>query len=335
MITDNILKSLRFSLRAVITGCLLLATLGGAPVVAAQVVDRVVASVNGEIITLSELDRELGHREQQLLHRVPEAEQARARAEIRRQILSGMIDNLLVEQQAVNRGILVDEREIDQALDSLLAENQITKEYLQRDLRRVGMTIADYRKTLRFHILQSRLLSLEVRERVIIPEKSIREYYEQNYAGLIDPKAYHLLQMGFVWSSPSAEAKEEARQRALRAREQVLAGGDFRKLARELSDLPSGSLGGDLGVLKKNKLSPEIQRYISALSPGDLTSVLETATFFQFFQLLSDQGVVRSPRAYEEVKEEIREKLYRQALEIQFEKWVENLRAGAYIKIIL
>lgn len=299
---------------------------------ATALMDRVVAVVNGEIITLSELEGEMTTIGDDFLREVPAGEQEGARTEIRKQVLSGMVDRLLVEQQAARRGIFVDDREVDAAVAQIMADNGLSEAELGRELARAGTTMPHYRQQLQSQILQSRLINLEIRERIVIPESRIRRYYEENYRDGGGEQGYHLLQMGFTWGGGDDQARAEARQRALAAREQVRVGGAFRELAQELSELPSATGGGDLGVFKEEEMSAEMQRHIPGLEPGGISQVIETARAYQFFKLLTAND---GTRPYEEVKDEIREILYNQDLEERFEKWVAALREDAYIRIML
>ncbi len=302
----------------------------------ARIIDRVVAEVNGEIITLSQLEQELAAAEEQIMQQVAATERDNARQQARRQLLSGLIDRLLVEQHAAKLGISVDEREIDEAVGRILAENQISLAELQRDLQANNSSLAAYRRELRTQILQSRLLNLEVRERVVIPESQIKEYYQQKYATSREEDAYHILQMGFSWQTDNEQEREEARQRALAAREEALSNAaDFKELARRYSELPSARDGGDIGVFRRADLAGVMLEHIPRLSPGEISPLIETAAGYQFFKLLSDRGDLKGQLSYEEAKGEIREKLYRQALEDQFSRWVSNLRESAYIRVIL
>lgn len=302
---------------------------------AAEIIDRVAANVNGEVITLSQFQQEAAPMLAQIAGQAPPAEAAAAISAAQRQILNDLVDRLLVDQYARKRGITVGEAEVDQALAQVMAENKRTEEQLKRDLVRMGLTLARYRDSLRAQVLQSRLLGSEVRAKVVITEERMREYYQNNYANQAREAAYHILQMGFAWRPGDDGGKQEAARRAQAAREQIMAGADFRATAKRLSDLPSGPDGGDIGVFSRDELSGDMRAAILALKPGEISPLIETPVGHQFFQLLSDQGDVKSRQPFEAVKDEIREKLYRQALEAQFEKWVTTLRNDAYIKIML
>jgi peptidyl-prolyl cis-trans isomerase SurA len=127
----------------------------------------------------------------------------------------------------------------------------------------------------------------------------------------------------------------EARERAEKARALALTGQDFRALARQHSDLPSAEDGGDIGIFKKEELSPAMKASILSLKPGELSAVEKTPFGFQFFKLLSDRGDVRLQAPYETVKEEVRQRLLEEALTAQFQRWVRELREQAYIKKML
>lgn len=302
----------------------------------ARVVDRVVAEVNGEIITMSELEREMAGVEQQVLQQAPAADREQALTEARQQVLSGMIDRLLARQQADRLGIRVGEREVDEAIAQILADNRITMEELEAEIARHHGSMENYRRDLQTQILQSRLLSQEVRERVVIPERRIKEYYQQHHQEQTSPEeAYHILQIGFNWPPGDDEAREQARRQAEEIHRQARQGADFRELARRYSDLPSARNDGDLGVFQKDELAGIMLEHIPELEPGEISTILETAAGYQFFKLLSNQGELRATGSYEELKGKIREKLYQQALEEQFSKWVKELRENDYIRTML
>jgi len=169
----------------------------------------------------------------------------------------------------------------------------------------------------------------------VVNEERIHEYYEKNYAQKMKEDAYHVLQMGFVWKDDSQTAKDDARRRAEETRQKALAGQDFRTLARQSSDLPSAKDGGDIGVFKKSEMAAYMKASILGLQVGQISTIQETPAGYQFFKLLSDKGDASLQASYETVKEQIRQRLYEETLNSQFQKWVKELRDQAYIKKIL
>ena len=122
-ILGNLKKMCRAQLPALVMALLLPATFWAPQALSARVVDRVVAEVNGEVITWSELEQEVTLAREQILQRVPAAEHENVLAEARRQILAGLVDRLLVEQHAAKRGIVVGDRQVDEAGHRTLLPN--------------------------------------------------------------------------------------------------------------------------------------------------------------------------------------------------------------------
>ncbi|MDZ7641038.1 MAG: SurA N-terminal domain-containing protein [Desulfurivibrio sp.] len=301
-----------------------------------RVMDRIVAEVNGEIITMSELEREISDVAPELRRQKESGADEQEREEARQEVLSGMIDRLLIRQEAERLGIRVSEEEVERAIEQILADNQLSREELVAEIERRQGSMAGYRQELRDQILQSRLINREVREKVVIPESRIKEYYQQNRQQW-EPQedAYHILQIGIGWPRGGDEARAEARRRAAEIRQQAVDENNFRELARRHSDLPSARNGGDLGVFKKDELAGVMREQIPQMEPGEISPVLETAAGYQFFKLLSNRGDIRATGSYEDLKDEIREKLYQQAVEKEFSRWVSELRDSAYIRILL
>lgn len=303
--------------------------------VAAELVDRVVAVVNDDIITISDLNREGASLFRRITQQAPPEQVDTALIQARQEMLSSLIDRLIVEQRAAKLQITVEAAEIDQAVERILIRNKVDIDKFRQDLMMMGSSEKDYREAIRNQILQSKLVSFEIRSKVVITDEKVKEYYEKNYTGKITADTYHILQMGFVWPNSDAAAKNAALQKAEEARQLVVNGEDFRAVARRMSELPSAADGGDIGIFKKAELASYMKDSVLALASGQMSPIVETPAGFQFFKLLSDKGNVRAQQPFEAVRDEIRDLLYQQGLDAQYEKWVKGLRDEAYIKTML
>jgi len=326
--------SVKFPLHA-LCAALCLSVFFHTPVAQAEVVDRVIAIVNDDVITFSDLNREGAALFRRITQEAPPEQVEGTLLKAREEILSGLIDKLIVAQRAKKMGISVGNPEVDSAIKNIIERNKTTPEKFWQQLTLMGTNEQDYRELIRSQILQDRLIDYEIRSRVVVNEERIHEYYEKNYSQKMKEDAYHVLQMGFVWKEDSRAAKEDARRRAEEARQQALAGQDFRTLARQSSDLPSAKDGGDIGVFKKSEMAAYMKASILGLQVGQISAIQETPVGYQFFKLLSDKGDVGLQASYETVKEQIRQRLYEETLNSQFQKWVKELRDQAYIKKIL
>ena len=307
-----------------------------------HLVDRVVAVVNDDVITLSELEKMGRQFFERIREKAPPQEVDKALQKAREEVLSGLIDKAIVRQQAEKLSITVSESEIDKAIDQILARNNATMDDFKRELASMHLSEQEYRDNIRDQILQSKLINYEVRSRIVVVEDDIKAYYQKEYTQGQEDSGYHILQMGFTWRNTVSlekagfDTQEEARKKAEEIRARVLDGESFNELAKANSNLPSAADGGDIGIFKKDEMAPYMKDVILAMHPGEISPIVETGNAFQFFKLLSIREgdvVVKAP--YESVREEIRDILYRQEMEKQYKTWVKSLREEAYIKILL
>ena len=305
-------------------------------------VDRVVAVVNDDVITLTELEKKGMQYFENIKNKAPANEVERALEKAREEVLASMIDNMIVRQKAAELSITVEEAEIDNAVAQVLSRNNATLEEFRKELALLNVPMQEYRENLRNQILQSKLISYQVRSRIVIIEENIKEYYQEEYTQEKGESGYYLLQRGFNWKNPGtlgkagSSSKDEAREKAELVRARVLAGESFAELAQSYSDFPSSADGGDVGLIKKEEMAANMRDAILSMRPGDISQIIETDNTFQFFKLLSVREgdlIVKVP--YESVKDEIRDILYRQEMEEQYQVWVEGLRGQAYIKTLL
>lgn len=308
----------------------------------AELVDRVVAVVNDDVITMSEVDEEGKGFFKKITEQAPIAQQEDALRRAREEVLNNLIDKKLISQVAAKQNVSVSEEELQAAAEQMLINNKIDRETLDAQLAQMGMPYESYLGTLRNQILQSKLVNYEIRSKIIITDNMILDYYDTHYTKHVSQGGYYLMQMGFIWgrgsgtngSVPAKYAdKVDAKKRAERVRNLVLNGQDFRTLAQKFSDLPSAADGGDLGVFEEDEMAPYMRNAVLKLNPGEISEVIETPSGYQFFKLLSSQdGQIVVQASFESVKEEIRNKLYEEQLKSEFDLWVKKLKEDAYIK---
>ncbi|MEE4241125.1 MAG: peptidylprolyl isomerase [Desulfopila sp.] len=312
---------------------------------AAQVLDRVVAIVEDDIITLSELRESSKSFLERVRQTVPEHQREEALEGAEEQVLTKLIDQRLVSQQAAKANIRISDEELEQNYANNLKRLGISSEALGEKLAEAGLSMEKYRNDLRSQLLRDKLITYEVRSKIIVTDEMIKEYYNSQYSGELADDGYYLLQIGFTWGNSEemqqseellAADKARARQSAVETREQLLNGADFTTLARERSELPSASDGGDLGVFHKDEMAPYMRDAIINLKTGEITPVLETPGTFQIFKVLSrrQEGVVEKV-PYEAVKEEIRNKLFEEKFATEYRNWVDSIKQNAYVKKML
>lgn len=314
---------------------------GVSPLCAAQLVDRVVAIVNDDVITMSEVNEEGKGYFKKITEQAPPAQIEDALSRARNQILNNLIDKKLIAQEAAKQKVSVSDEEVRMAAEQMLVNNKITRDMLDTQLGQMGMDYEGYLETLRNQILQSKLINYEIRSKIIITDDMILDCYDTDYTKHISDGGFYLMQMGFVWNrskkdntSPATDAeKMAAKKRAERVHALIVDGQDFRTLAKKFSELPSAVDGGDIGVFMEDEMAPYMQKAVLKLKTGEVSDIIETPSGYQFFKVLSCQdGQIVVQASFDTVKEEIRAKLYDEKLKAEFDEWVRKIKAEAYIK---
>ncbi len=303
----------------------------------ADIIDTCVAVVNEDVITLSDINEAGMPIFQQIREKAPPEQLDTALQQAKKNILEKLIEKTLLIQQAALMHISVTDAEINNAQKDVLRRNSINNEEFKAELKRMGSTEQQYRETLRDQILSSKVVNYEVRSKVAVPEEKIRDYYGNQYTEKVTA-GYYLLQIGF---SPLKETegldisskKKAAKKRAEAVRRLAVEGRDFKELARQHSDLPSATDGGDIGTFQKNEMAAYMRDAVTSLKPREISPVVESPDGYMIFKLLSN-GQKDAKTPYEIVKQEIRDTLYKQEAEQLYKTWLEKIRKEAYIKIL-
>ena len=308
----------------------------------AELVDRVVAVVNDDVITLSELEKEGEPLYRDISAKTPSASLADTLQDAREHVLDRLIEKRLVAQRAKAANLSVSDAEVDAAFEQMLTQNKVSREGFLARLKNEGVTETAYKEDLRGQILQGKLVNTDVRSKVVVTEEEILDYYDTHYTSKVSGEGYYLLQIGISWTDPqNPDAPEEVlRVNKLEAKEQaekVLAmardGQDFKDLARKYSSMPSAGDGGDIGVFQLDEMAPYMRDAVQSLKPGEVSDLIDTPEGYQFFKLVNSQDgtiVVKTP--LEEVKDQIRNTLYEERLKEAYGTWLENLKDQAYIQ---
>lgn len=319
----------------VLTGMLMLVISATATASAAtEVLDRIVAVVNEDIILLSELNDRMSPYAQRIRQQGFDLDRERQMLfKMREEMLNRMVDEKLTDQEIQRNGIQVDESEIDNAIENIKKTNYFTEEDLRQFLQREEMTIEQYRAQIKEQVQRTRLINYKVKSKIVITEEEIQAYYDSHpelYGGKI---SYHLRNILLRAPDYATESeKQDVLEQMKQIRSQIEAGASFEDLARTFSQSPTAADGGDLGEFKKETLSPQIQAALDGLKEGQTSAVLDTDLGFQLFYV---EAINRSEGIpLDSVRGEIQQKLYKEVVDKKFISWLEDLRSQSHIKII-
>ncbi len=269
---------------------LLLLALAALPAAArdALLVDRVVAVVNKDVITLTELAEHTARAEAELRRQRIAAPE---RAALERQVLERLVLDKAQLQLAASTGMRVDELQLDRAVQRVAQNNNMTLAELRRALERDGVEFERFRAELREQILLTRLREREVDDRVEVSEAEVDLYLEEHKASLAAKVEYdvaHVLVR--VPEQARPEQVEQARARAERVRDEARTGGDFARLAVSHSDAGDALQGGALGWRAPGRLPELFAEALAGMQPGAVSEPLRSPAGFHVVKLLGRRG---------------------------------------------
>jgi len=309
-----------------------------------EVLDRVVAVVNDDVILLSELEDTGKPYFQKIRENAPEQSRQEAMQGARDEVLDSLIEKSLINQKAKTDKLSVTDDEFKKAYEQMMIRSGLSEEQFVDKLKQSGLTKETYEKNLRYQVLQNKLVNFDIRSKIVVTDDMVKQYYDSHSAERsITKGGYALLQMGFTWgqspesqkSAPNLYAdKMDAKQRAERVHKLAMDGQNFKELAKKHSNLPSAKDGGDIGVFQEDDMAADMRAAVIHLKPGETSNIIETPAGFQFFKLIANKDGVDAQSSFESAKDGIREILYEQQLKKEFDNWIKNLKEQAYIKKI-
>ena len=300
----------------------------------AEMVDRIVAIVNEDIILLSELKHRMIPINELLKQKQYSPEQKqKILTQQRKLMLEQMIYAKLTDQLARKNEIKISNEQVDATIERLKKINKLTDESMQRMLEMDGLTMDDYRTQVRDKLLKSKLVNLEVKSKIVITDEDVKAYYQANinrYMGNTKYRLGHILLK--VPDLASDMERAEVMQRTKAIHKRLLAGESFPELAKTFSEASTAEKGGELGVFEISLLTKEVQQAIQGLDTGQFTSVVETDQGYQIFYVKN--VISAGGTTLEEASQEIEEKLYAEDVDRKYKAWLKTMREKAHVQIL-
>lgn len=276
--------------RAKVTGLILaallactLATVAVAETEPPVLIDRIIAVVGDDVVMLSELRMESIKLHQQLEQKG--VSPMPSTAAIQQKAFESLVLIKLQLAEAARLGIEANEETVNQALNAIAANNQMSLQELSEALEAEGMDFQTFRDTMRDEIIVRQLRNREVTNRIQVTKSEVDSYLER--AGGADGRtAVRLLYIMIATPDGASPAqREEARVLATQLVDRLRAGENFRSLAQQFSNDQSALQGGDLGWLDVNSIPPLLQSYVAKMSTGDTEGPIAAGRGFHIIQL--------------------------------------------------
>lgn len=310
--------------RAPLSALLVLAMLLAAQAVSAQVVDKMVAQVNGKVITLFELDEKLKTYVTQVEKQPYNPSDPRL-TQMREQILQTMVDDILLRQEAARLKITITDTEAENRIREMREKAGLSNEQFNQQLRLEGLTRKGFVEDLKKDLLKKQLLGYMVQRKVLVTEEEVRKFYEANKAEMSTSKGQRIAMIMVTKLDEAKALKQRIASRQI----------SFADAARKHSIGPGAEQGGDLGRVSLKDLAPELQKALTGLPPGGVSDPVLLDGKPVLLTLSGEETTQTGPPPFDSMREEVYDQLYRTKLEKQFRDYLSKLRSKAVIKINL
>lgn len=304
----------------------------------ARVVDRLVAIVNSEPVTLFELQRAVAPQAAQIMRSVrdPAEREKRLKAAIE-EALDSLIDDILVFAQSQQMSLTIAPERVDQHIAKIRDANGWTDDELADELKKLGFaSLADYRRHTEREMLKSQVIGIKVASRVKVEETDVEAELKRQLgqAGTIEERrASHILIR--LPESATPEAEEKARSILLELRQQIVSGATtFGDAARRVSEDGTRQAGGDLGWFARGDYHPDFERVAFETGKDEVSEPFRTPFGLHLVTIIDvREKKLSSETDTEAVKRQIRFNLRERQLEKVYKQWVKSLRTDVYVEV--
>jgi len=304
---------------------ILLSCLALCPVAGAAPINRVVAVVNGDMITEFDLNRIVAP----ALLRAGLDPKNPAHKEtvdkLRREVLQSQIRDLIVSQEAERLRVRVSEQDVDDEIKAFREGSHMTEEEFQSQLAAQKLSMDEFRANMRKAVLSRNLLRHMVARKIVITKEEIEDYYHAHPEMFSSGREAHVAILVYP---PSANVADWA---ARLGKGKV----DFADAVKEISVGPMKDAGGDLGFMAWADLSPELRERMASMKPGDISAPFELNGLQTQIQLLEMRDVGNANQSIDDVSEQIEMQLRQPRMKERFDEYMDQLYKRAVVDIRL
>jgi len=291
--------------------------------------DAKVAEVNGVVISREQFDKELE------IHLERVSRQGRQLADdqltaLKKDILEGLIEREILFQECQKTGIKIQDQAVDEQLAAIKKRFPSEAEY-NSALSQMKLTEADVKAQVARGLAIRELIDQQITGKIEITDEESKAFYDRNLQLFKQPeqvKASHILIK--VDAAATDAQKSEARNKIDAVRQKLKDGGDFAELAKEYSEGPSNSRGGDLGYFKRGQMVKPFEDAVFAMQPDEVSDIVETRFGYHIIKVYDKKP--EQTLAYADVKDQLSQRLKQEKIEKEATKYIDQLKKDAKIE---
>jgi peptidyl-prolyl cis-trans isomerase SurA len=291
-------------------------------------IDRVVAVVGDDVVTLSELQTEMAAPLADINSRYRGDDLARAADTLKRNTLNSLVDKKVQLQEARLNGITVDKADLDAAINDIMKRNNMDEEQLKAALMGEGYTLPDYRKMLEDQLMIIRLVSAAVRSKVLVEDAEVDAYYDAHKDEYTRKESVRVANIFFPAKDGDMAGALEA---ANAAKAQITAGTPFEEMAVKCTGDEGAAKSCVLGTFGQGELSPAINDLAFRMKAGEVSEPVELKGGYQLVKVM--ERADESVQPLDEVRGKIADEISATKSETLYAKWIQDLRKRTYVEI--
>lgn len=298
------------------------------------VIEEIIARINSDIISrsdlqrareqlMSELRQDLGA---QAEHKFPERE---------KDLLRDLIDQQLLLQRGKDLGITGD-TDLIKRLDEVRKQmNLESMEDLEKAAQQQGVSFEDFKQNIRNTIITQAVISREVGSKLPLTREEVQKFYEEHKKEMEQPERVRLSEILVSTEKASPEnqaaALAAAQPKAQQLLDSIRKGASFEEVAKKSSEGPSAAQGGELGSFNRGTLARELEDKVFAMKPGEVSDVIRTKQGFVILKVSEHQAAGVPP--LKDIEPKVVDTIYYQKLQPALRAYLTKLRENAYIDI--
>lgn len=294
----------------------------------AQVVNKVVAVVNNEVITQQDVDRLLAVLYAQYVHSYDQDELLEKMEQLKKDILNQIVEDKLVLSRAKELDIKVRDSEIEGKMEQVKSGFP-SEDLFYKTLEIQGITVANLKDRYRDQLMMEKVVDSEIKSKISVLPSEISEYYEDHRSEFRKEPRYKTRHI--LIKAEDDVAFDLAKVEIEEVYDRLLKGADFAELARQYSQGPNRDKGGDMGYIRLGEMLKEIDNTIVLLKPGEFSGPVRSEIGYHILKLED----MESPGYFtlEEAQNNIKLMLFRTKFKERLDEWVAGLKLKAYISI--
>jgi peptidyl-prolyl cis-trans isomerase SurA len=300
-----------------------------------KVCDKIAAIVNGEVITLSDIDQAMSQYGQaNILDEGNPLDKEIRLNEARKAVLEQLIEEKLLQKAAQQLNITVEDEDVTKAVEKMKQDGNFSDARFKKELVARGFSPEGYHQFIKEQILRSRIIDAIIKPKVPMADDKLRAYYQSHADDYLAPQVRLSQILIRVPEEPTPKDWEAAKAKMKVVLERLNKGEKFEKLVALYSDdKATAPAGGDLGFFKKGEMIQPLDAVVSTMEVGQVSGVIQSSQGLHLFKVTDKKPGSLPP--LEDIKQRVTEDYYREEVIKYYTKFIDDLKARSNVEIKL